>query len=105
MENLARSAARIQDRAVAVLDAGDGDHHGQQQPAGVHGQVPLAAVDLLAGVVAAGARARCPQRTEAESITAALGLGCRPARMRARSRSASWMRAHAPAAAQRQSSP
>ena len=33
--------------AVAVLDAGGGDHHGQQQPDRVHGDVPFAAVDLL----------------------------------------------------------
>jgi hypothetical protein len=34
--------------AVAVLDAGRGDHHGQQQPGGIDGDVPLAAVDLMA---------------------------------------------------------
>ena len=39
--------------SVAVLDAGGGDQHGQQQPDGVDSDVPLAAVDLLARVVAA----------------------------------------------------
>ena len=39
---------------VAVLDAGGGDQHGQQQPDRVDGDVPLAAVDLLARVVARG---------------------------------------------------
>src|SRR6266511_2686291 len=38
--------------AVAVLDAGGGDHDRQQQPQGVHGDVAFAAVDLLAGVEA-----------------------------------------------------
>jgi len=38
---------------VAVLDAGGGDQHGQQQADRVDGDVPLAAVDLLPGVVAA----------------------------------------------------
>jgi hypothetical protein len=38
---------------VTVLDAGGGDHDQQQQPDGVHRDVPLAAVDLLASVKAA----------------------------------------------------
>ena len=37
---------------VAVLHTGGGDQHDQQQPEGVHGDVALAAVDLLAGVEA-----------------------------------------------------
>src|SRR5438874_4177939 len=39
---------------VAVLDGRGGDHHGQQQPGGVHGDVPLAAVDLLGVIPAPG---------------------------------------------------
>jgi hypothetical protein len=41
--------------AVAVLDACRGDQDGQQQPDRVHGDVPLAAVDLLARVIPAAA--------------------------------------------------
>jgi hypothetical protein len=50
-------AAQIpQQRAggVAVLHAGGGDDHIEQQPRGVHGDVPLAAVDLLGGIPAPG---------------------------------------------------
>src|SRR3712207_8898645 len=43
-------------RSVAVLNAGDGDQHGQQPAVGVHRDVPFAAVDSLAGVVAAAGR-------------------------------------------------
>jgi hypothetical protein len=32
--------------AVAVLDAGGGDHYGEHQALGVHGDMPLAAVIL-----------------------------------------------------------
>jgi hypothetical protein len=42
--------------AVAVLDAGGGDQDVQQQPVGVGGHVPPAAVDLRGGVVALAAR-------------------------------------------------
>jgi hypothetical protein len=38
---------------VTVLHARGGDEQNQQQAGGVHGDVPFAAVDLLAGVVAA----------------------------------------------------
>jgi hypothetical protein len=50
---------------VAVLDAGGGDQHGQQQPDRIDGNVPLTAVDLLPGVVAAaslGDFLRCSYR-------------------------------------------
>ena len=42
---------------VAVLHAGRGDHRGQQQAGGIHGDVPLAFVDLL-GVIPTAARTR-----------------------------------------------
>jgi hypothetical protein len=51
----------------AVLDGRGGDHHIQNQPDGVHGNVPLAAVDLL-GVVPATAGA-------GNSVGGADGLG------------------------------
>jgi hypothetical protein len=35
-------------RPIAILHRGGGDDHGQQQAQGVHGDVPLTAVDLLA---------------------------------------------------------
>jgi len=40
--------------AVAVLDGRGGDHHGQDQAHRIHGDVPLAAVDLLGVIPAPG---------------------------------------------------
>ena len=37
-------------RPIAVLHRGRGDGHGQQQTEGVHGDVSLAAVDLLPAI-------------------------------------------------------
>jgi len=39
---------------ISVLRAGRGDHHGQQQPDYVHGDVPLAARHLFARIKPAG---------------------------------------------------
>jgi len=45
------------ERAVPVLQGGGRDHDGQQQPAGVDRDLPLAALDLLPAVLpAAGGR-------------------------------------------------
>jgi hypothetical protein len=61
---------------VAVLHVGAGDQHGQQQPGGVSDDVPLAPVDLLAGVVAATG--------PADRVGAAHGLGVHQRRRRLR---------------------
>jgi hypothetical protein len=45
---------------VAILDAGGGDQHGQQQADGVDGDVPFPAVDLLARDIAAAVPSRAP---------------------------------------------
>jgi hypothetical protein len=39
---------------ITVVHAGGGDDHIEQQPGGVHRDVPLAAVDLLGGIPAPG---------------------------------------------------
>ena len=62
---------------VAILDVGGVDDHGQDQAQGVYDDVPLASLDLLAGVVAP----RPPFSTvftDGLSIIAAEGLGLRP---------------------------
>lgn len=62
---------------VAVLDVGRMYHHGQDQAQGVYDDVPLASLDLLAGVVAS----RPPFSTvftDWLSMIAAEGLGFRP---------------------------
>lgn len=70
---------------AAVLDRGQDDHGGEQQPGDTDGDVPLAAVDFLAasqprvGTVSA-------VRTDRESITVAVGRGSCPAAARAWSR-------------------
>ena len=63
--------------SVAVLDARGGDQHRQQQSDGVHGDVPLAAVDLLARVIAAagtGDLLSCPHRLGVDDRGRGLGL-------------------------------
>lgn len=40
--------------AITVLHGGGGDQHHQQQAEGVDEDVPLATIDFLAGVIAAG---------------------------------------------------
>ena len=66
---------------VAILDVGRMHHHPEQQPYGIYEDMPLAAVDLLAGVVAV----RPPFSvvlTDWLSMIAALGCSSRPARFR-----------------------
>jgi len=88
--------------AVAVLGAGRGDQDLQQQPAGVHGKVPFAAVDLLGGVIALVARAtQSLARTDCESITAAVAVTVRPAAACTQPRSTACSRPRVPSAAQR----
>jgi hypothetical protein len=92
--------------AVAVLHAGGGDQHHQQKPQGVHGDVALAAVDLLAGVEPAagfGDRAGRADRLGVDDRRREAGL--RPACRRTCSRSASWTRPRVPSAAQRAKNP
>jgi hypothetical protein len=72
------------ERAVAVLQGGDGHHDRQEQPGGVGGDVAFTALvffpasypDVAFGTASAA-------RTVWESITAAVGNGLRPSRMRA----------------------
>jgi hypothetical protein len=79
---------------LAVLDGGGGDDHVQDQAGGVHGDMALAAVDLMAlsqprlafGTVSAA-------RTDWELMTAAVGPGLRPAAALARVRSSACSRA------------
>jgi hypothetical protein len=86
---------------VAVLGAGGDDQDLQQQPAGVHGNLAFAAMDLLGGVIALGSRGtQSLARTDWESITAAVGATVRPAALRTRPRSIACSRARVPSAAQ-----
>ena len=73
---------------MIVLNPGAMHHHDQKQPHRVYGEVALAALDLLAGIVAV-APPFCRVRTDWESIIAADGVGSRPACRRTFSRRAS----------------
>jgi hypothetical protein len=63
--------------AVAVLDRGGSDHHGQQQARGVHRDMALAAIDLL-GVIPAPRglrhRVRGPDRLGVDDRGGRLGV-------------------------------
>jgi hypothetical protein len=87
--------------ALAVLDAGGCDHHVQDQAGGVHGDVALAAVDLLGVIPAPVALGTVSAaRTDWESMTAAVGSGLRPAAARAWARSWLCSRARVPSSRQ-----
>ena len=71
------------------------DHHGQQQPHGIHYDVALSTVDLLASVIAT----RPPFSvvlTDWLSMMAALGVGSLPADLRTAERRVSLTRSHVP---------
>ena len=82
-------------RAVSVLNIGRMRHHVQQQPRGVHYDVSLSTIYLLACVVAA----RPPFSvvfTDWLSMIAALGVGLLPSASRTAGRNVSWTRSHVP---------
>ena len=76
-----RHARVVEDAAptVAVLHAGRGDQHDDQPAQGVHDDVALAAVDLLAGVIAAAGGA---DRVGTSDPFAAPDRGCDPVSLR-----------------------
>jgi len=75
-------------RPVAILNARTVDDHHQQQAQRVYGDMPLAALDLLAGVVTI-APPFCGVRTDWLSMIAAEGVASRPAATRTFTRKAS----------------
>ena len=80
---------------ISVLDVSRMDHHGQQQPHGIHYDVALSTVDLLASVIAT----RPPFSvvlTDWLSMMAALGVGSLPADLRTAERRVSLTRSHVP---------
>jgi len=105
-----------QPSTVVVLDAGAMHHHGQDQAQGVHGDVTLAALDLLALDVLALVIAVGPPfcgvltdwlptgyrlATDWLSMIAAEGVGSRPSWTRTFWRRASWTRSIRPPSRQR----
>ena len=80
---------------VPVLDVGGVNHHGQEQPGGVHYDVALAPGHLFAGIVAA--RPPFPVvLTDWLSMIAPLGVASRPSLSRTMGRSASKTRSQVP---------
>ena len=68
-------------RSISVLNISRMHHHGQQQPYGIHYDVSLSTVDLLAGIIAT----RPPFSvvfTDWLSMMAALGVGLLPSASR-----------------------
>jgi site-specific DNA recombinase len=80
---------------VAVLDVGGVDHHDHQQAERIDEDVPLAAADLLAGVVAADPLFSVVL-TDWLSMIAAEGWRCRPSACRRSPRSSSIRRSKIP---------
>jgi hypothetical protein len=100
--NGGKRAAQVPEQrlcGVAVLDGRGGDQHRQEQAACVHGDVALAAVDLLPRVMApAGARTISEPFTDCESMIAAVGAVFRPAAARTRPRRSLCIRSAEPSA-------
>ena len=91
----AQQLGQHQSGPVPVLDVGGVNHHGQEQPGGVHYDVALAPGHLFAGVVAA----RPPFSvvlTDWLSMIAPLGVASRPSLSRTTGRSASKTRSQVP---------
>ena len=82
-------------RAVSVLNVGGMNHYCQQQPHGVHHDMPFAARYLLARVVTPGPPFSVVF-TDWLSMMAALGVAPRPAPSRTRARRAFSTRSHVP---------
>ena len=82
-------------RSISVLNISRMYHHGQQQPYGIHYDVSLSTVDLLASIIAT----RPPFSvvfTDWLSMMAALGVGLLPSASRTAGRRVSWTLSHVP---------
>ena len=82
-------------RSISVLNISRIYHHGQQQPYGIHYDVSLSTVDLLASIIAT----RPPFSvvfTDWLSMMAALGVGLLPSTSRTTGRRVSWTLSHVP---------
>lgn len=93
--------AQHKEAPVAVLDRGGHHSRRQDEAEGVDEQVPLDALDFLAGVVAAESPFFCVDLTDCESMMAAEGHGLRPWDLRTSARKASWMAFQVPSLVQR----
>jgi len=82
-------ALENQPPAVAILDVGSVNDHGDDQSQRVDGDVALASDDLFAGVIASASAPFSALLTLWLSMIAALGVACLPALRRTRSRSVS----------------
>ncbi len=85
--------------AIPVLNVGGMNHHGQEQPHGVHYDVALASGNLFTRVIASGPPFSVVF-TDWLSMMAALGVASRPAASRTRARKAASTRSQVPSSRQ-----